>query len=172
MNTISQDTPIIFPVHPRTKKMLDAFNITLSNQIHHMPPLGFSESLFLWKDAVCVFTDSGGLQEETTGLGIPCFTIRENTERPITIEEGKNTVIGSTGDGILQAFKSLKNDGKKKGLIPYLWDGRAAKRLVEILIKDLNPVYPVKFSVEKERSEFNRGTSEPCLPSEIHGNEG
>ena len=95
-----------------------------------------------WKDAVCVFTDSGGMQEETTALGIPCFTIRENTERPITIEEGTNTIIGSSGDGILQAFKSLKNDGKKKGKIPKLWDGRAAKRLVEILIKDLNPACP------------------------------
>lgn len=99
-----------------------------------MPPLGFSESLFLWKDAVCLFTDSGGLQEETTALGIPCFTIRENTERPITIEEGTNTVIGNTGDGILQAFRDLKNNGKKKGIIPELWDGRSAERIVDILV--------------------------------------
>ena len=114
--------------------MLDTFDITLSNQIHQMSPLGFSESLFLWKDAICVFTDSGGLQEETTGLGISCFTIRENTERPITIEEGTNTVIGCTGDVILQAFKSLKNGGKKKGKIPELWDGKSAERIVDILV--------------------------------------
>jgi len=139
LNEISEDTPIIFPIHPRTKKMLDSFDIILSSQIHHMPPLGFSESLFLWKDAICVFTDSGGLQEETTALGIPCFTIRENTERPITIEEGTNKVIGCTEDSILQAFKSLKNDGKKKGKVPELWDGRSAERIAEILIKDLNP---------------------------------
>ena len=87
-----------------------------------------------WKDAVCVFTDSGGLQEETTGLGIPCFTIRENTERPITVEEGTNTVIGCTGDGIFKAFNSFKNDGKKKGIIPELWDGKSAGRIMDILI--------------------------------------
>ena len=138
LNEISEDTPIIFPVHPRTKKMLDTFDIILSSQIHQMLPLRFSESLFLWKDAVCVFTDSGGLQEETTALGIPCFTIRENTERPITIEEGTNTVIGSTAVCIIQAFNSFKNDGKKEGKIPELWDGRAADRIVDIIINRNN----------------------------------
>ena len=138
LNHISEDTPIIFSVHPRTKKMMDTFNITLSSQIHHMPPLGFIESLFLWKDAVCVFTDSGGLQEETTALGIPCFTIRENTERPITIEEGTNSLVNSSGDKIFEAFNSFKSDGNKKGKVPELWDGKSSERIVEVLIKDLN----------------------------------
>jgi UDP-N-acetylglucosamine 2-epimerase (non-hydrolysing) len=88
-----------------------------------MPPLGFSESLFLWKDAVCVFTDSGGLQEETTGLGIPCFTIRENTERPITIEEGTNILVGCSGKNLTKAFEDFKNGNKKQGKVPELWDG-------------------------------------------------
>ncbi len=87
-----------------------------------------------WKDAVCVFTDSGGLQEETTVLGIPCFTIRENTERPITIKEGTNVLVGCSGDSILQAFRDLKDDGKKEGKIPELWDGISAERIVDIKV--------------------------------------
>ena len=134
LNTISEDIPIIFPIHPRTKKMLDTFNIKLSNQIYHMSPLGFSESLFLWKDAVCVFTDSGGLQEETTALGVPCFTIRENTERPITIEEGTNLLVGCSGEKLTKAFEVFKKGKKKRGKIPELWDGRAAERIVDILV--------------------------------------
>ena len=138
LNTISQDTPIVFPVHPRTKKMLEAFNVTLSNQIHHTPPLGFSESLFLWKDAVCVFTDSGGMQEETTALGIPCFTIRENTERPITIQEGTNILVGCSGEKLLKAFEVFKSGNKKRGKVPELWDGKASERIVDILVNRNN----------------------------------
>jgi UDP-N-acetylglucosamine 2-epimerase (non-hydrolysing) len=85
LNDIAKEMPILFPVHPRTKKMMVQFQIKLSENIKMMPPLGFKESLFLWKDAKVVLTDSGGLQEETTALGIPCVTIRENTERPITV---------------------------------------------------------------------------------------
>ena len=142
LNTISQDTPIIFPVHPRTKKMLDAFNIKLSNEIHHLPPLGFSESLYLWKDATCVFTDSGGLQEETTALGIPCFTIRENTERPITVKEGTNIIVGCSGKNLTKAFEHFNNGHINRGKIPELWDGKSSERIVDILVgrKQSNPV--------------------------------
>jgi UDP-N-acetylglucosamine 2-epimerase (non-hydrolysing) len=138
LNRISEDTPIIFPVHPRTKKMIAKYNIRLSDQIYQLPPLGYRESLFFWKDALCVFTDSGGLQEETTALGIPCFTIRENTERPITVDEGTNSLIGCTGKGIIQAFDDLKNGIKKTGTIPYLWDGKASERIVNTLINENN----------------------------------
>jgi len=134
LNTISQDTPIVFPVHPRTKKMLEIFKIKLTNQIHHMSPIGFSESLILWKDAVCVFTDSGGLQEETTALGIPCFTVRENTERPITIEEGTNVLVGCSGKKLTKVFEDFKNGNKKQGKVPELWDGRSAERIVDIIV--------------------------------------
>ncbi len=114
--------------------MLDTFNIKLSNQIHQMVSLGFSESLFLWKDAICVFTDSGGLQEETSGLGIPCFTIRENTERPITVEEGTNVLVGCSGKYLKKAFEDFKSGHIKKGEVPELWDGRSAEKIVDILI--------------------------------------
>ena len=94
LNEIAEKTPIIFPVHPRTRKMAEQFGIEFSERITLLPPLGFKESLFLWKDAEVVLTDSGGLQEETTALGVPCVTIRENTERPITVEIGTNVLGG------------------------------------------------------------------------------
>jgi len=134
LNQVAEETPIIFPVHPRTRKMMDAFDLNLSEHIIQLDPLGYQEALYLWKDALCVFTDSGGLQEETTGLGIPCFTIRDNTERPVTVEEGTNTLIGTTGAGILAAYDGLKKGNIKTGSVPELWDGKAAQRIVDILI--------------------------------------
>ena len=135
LNSIAEKTSIIFPVHPRTRKMLDKFNIRLSENIIELEPLGYQDALYLWKDSLCVFTDSGGLQEETTGLGIPCFTIRENTERPVTVDEGTNTLIGVSGKAILESYRNIKNGKRKKGRIPEMWDGRAAERIVEILLK-------------------------------------
>lgn len=134
LNEISIELPIIFSVHPRTKKMLKSFDIKLNQNIHLLDPLGFQESLFLWQDAVMVMTDSGGLQEETTALGIPCFTIRENTERPITIEEGTNTLVGTSKKSILQAYKEFKSGKRKEGKVPELWDGKASERIVDVLI--------------------------------------
>lgn len=136
LNKVAEETSIIFPVHPRTRKMLDSFDIILSENIIELEPLGYQEALYLWKDALCVFTDSGGLQEETTGLGVPCFTIRDNTERPVTVEEGTNTLIGTTGVGILDAYNGLKMGKLKKGVVPELWDGKAAERIIEILLID------------------------------------
>jgi UDP-N-acetylglucosamine 2-epimerase (non-hydrolysing) len=95
LNSIAAKMPILFPVHPRTKKMMDEFSIHLSNNIFLFSPLSFKESLFLWKDSRVVLTDSGGLQEETTALGVPCVTLRDNTERPITIEMGTNMLAGN-----------------------------------------------------------------------------
>ena len=85
--------------------MAEQFGIEFSERITLLPPLGFMESLFLWKDAEAVLTDSGGLQEETTALGVPCVTIRENTERPITVEIGTNVLAGTTREGILKAYR-------------------------------------------------------------------
>lgn len=135
INTIALEISIVFPVHPRTKKMIEKYKIKLSERIILLEPLGFKESLYLWKDAFCVYTDSGGLQEETTGLGVPCFTIRENTERPVTVDEGTNTLIGTTGAAIVSSFQALKAGNKKVGRIPEFWDGRAAERIVDILLK-------------------------------------
>jgi UDP-N-acetylglucosamine 2-epimerase (non-hydrolysing) len=134
LNEISEELPIIFPMHPRTRKMMDEFKIRLNNAVRILDPLGFRESLFLWKDAVMVMTDSGGLQEETTALGIPCLTVRENTERPITVEMGTNIIAGNKKEGILRCFREIMSD-PKKGKIPPLWDGKASERIVNILMK-------------------------------------
>ena len=133
LNEIAEKMVIVFPVHPRTTKMLKRFGFTLSEKIHQMPPLGFRESLYLWKDASLVMTDSGGLQEETTALGVPCLTLRENTERPITCEIGTNRLVGNDPRNIMDGFYEVMNWGWKKGEIPPKWDGKAAERLVRIL---------------------------------------
>jgi len=134
LNEIARDMVILFPVHPRTKKMMAQFKIKFSENIKLLPPLGFKESLFLWKDAKVVFTDSGGLQEETTALKIPCVTIRENTERPITVELGTNVLAGTTKAGILKAYRQCF-DKVKNASIPPLWDGKAAERIWKVLKK-------------------------------------
>jgi len=136
LNEISTEIPIIFPLHPRTKKMLDAFGIKLNKRVIFLEPLGFMESLFLWKDSVMVMTDSGGLQEETTALGVPCLTLRDNTERPITVEIGTNTLAGNKKQDILNYFWQIINNGKPGAAIPPKWDGKSAKRIVDVLTRN------------------------------------
>jgi len=133
LNEISAETPIVFPVHPRTQKMLDEFDIQLDERIFLLPPLDFKESLFLWKDAVMVITDSGGLQEETTALGVPCITLRDNTERPITVEIGTNTLAGNKKTDILKYFWKIMKNGKTKAAIPPKWDDKASERTFKII---------------------------------------
>ena len=135
LNQIAEDYPIFFPVHPRTQKMMKEFDIKFAPNIKQLPPLGFKESLFLWKDAVLVMTDSGGLQEETTALNVPCITLRENTERPITIEMGTNILAGTKRDSILRAYSEALNKDREKAKVPPKWDGRAAKRIWEVLLQ-------------------------------------
>lgn len=101
LEEISRGLPLIFPVHPRTRKMLLRHGLELPENVAAFDPLGFRDALYLWKDARVVLTDSGGLQEETTALGVPCITIRENTERPITVEKGTNVLAGCSKEGIL-----------------------------------------------------------------------
>lgn len=134
LNRIAEEKPILFPVHPRTKKMMEQFGIKLSLNIELLPPLGFKESLYLWKDAALVMTDSGGLQEETTAMGVPCVTIRKNTERPVTIKIGTNILAGTEKESILNAYrKSIERRGKKYG-VPPKWDGKTAERIWKILL--------------------------------------
>jgi UDP-N-acetylglucosamine 2-epimerase (non-hydrolysing) len=135
LRTISETLPLIFPVHPRTRANLEKFGIDLGDRITLTGPLAYMEFLNLWKDAAVVMTDSGGLQEETTALGVPCFTLRENTERPVTVDEGTNLLVGTRPEAILDAFARL--GGGKEGCRPALWDGKAAERIVAILAKDL-----------------------------------
>jgi UDP-N-acetylglucosamine 2-epimerase (non-hydrolysing) len=135
LNLIAAKMPILFPVHPRTKKMMDEFNLRLSNNITLFSPLSFKESLFIWKDAKVVLTDSGGLQEETTAMGIPCVTIRENTERPITIKMGSNILAGTKKTSILKAFEEVLSKPRNQFKVPPKWDGKAAERIWKILLK-------------------------------------
>ena len=133
VNELARERTVFFPVHPRSRRKIEEFGIRLSERVHLLSPLGFRESLFLWRDAEAVLTDSGGLQEETTALGVPCVTIRENTERPITVEMGTNVLAGTTKTGILHAYRrSLEK--RERSRVPPLWDGKASERIWRILL--------------------------------------
>jgi UDP-N-acetylglucosamine 2-epimerase (non-hydrolysing) len=134
LNLIAEEMPLLFPAHPRTRKMLAELNIELSENIRLLQPLPFNESLFLWKDAVMVITDSGGLQEETTALAVPCITLRENTERPITIEVGTNILAGTRKDTILRAYRKSLDQKERRYSVPPKWDGRASQRIWDIIL--------------------------------------
>ena len=137
LRNIAQRIPLVFPVHPRTRIGLDKFGISLGERVVLTGPLPYMDFLNLWKDAKLVLTDSGGLQEETTVLGVPCVTVRENTERPITVEQGTNVVAGTDPEKVrIEAFKILEGRGKH-GQRPELWDGKAAERVVSILAREL-----------------------------------
>lgn len=133
---ISQRTPLLFPIHPRTEaRIADAGleGLLADSAITTIGPQGYLEMLGLMKDARVVLTDSGGIQEETTALGVPCITLRENTERPITVSQGTNTVVGTDTDAILQCYEDIMTSGGKVGCIPDLWDGESAQRIVKTI---------------------------------------
>jgi UDP-N-acetylglucosamine 2-epimerase (non-hydrolysing) len=130
---ISKRTPLLFPVHPRTKSRIVAAGLDgllADSNITCIEPQGYLEMLGLMKDAKVVLTDSGGIQEETTALGVPCITLRESTERPITVTQGTNTVVGTDPNKIGECYAELMRTGGKTGRIPELWDGHAAERIV------------------------------------------
>lgn len=133
---VARDLPIVFPVHPRTRQRIDAAghtDFTRNPRIALLPPIGYFEMLGLMRDAALMLTDSGGLQEETTALGIPCLTLRENTERPITITQGTNTLVGTDADAIRHNVDELLTGRSKRGHAPEKWDGHAAERIVDDL---------------------------------------
>ena len=129
----SQNIPIIFPVHPRTAKQLKSLGISYSN-LHIVEPLGYLEFNYLVERAKAVITDSGGITEETTVMNIPCMTLRDNTERPETIELGTNELLGVNPKAIAPAMAKLFSGDWKTGSIPRLWDGKTAKRIVTNLL--------------------------------------
>ncbi len=133
LNTISTQIPLIFPIHPRTHANMKRFKLVPDKGITLTKPLAYMEFLNLWKDAALVLSDSGGLQEETTALGIPCLTIRENTERPITIEEGTNELTGCKSEAIINAAQRAIAGSWKSGTTPKFWDGKAAERICDYL---------------------------------------
>ncbi|SMF97650.1 UDP-N-acetylglucosamine 2-epimerase (non-hydrolysing) [Methylomagnum ishizawai] len=138
LGEIAKDLPLLFPVHPRTRRNLEALGIALHPAIQLAPPLAYMDFLNLWKDAALVLTDSGGLQEETTALGVPCLTLRDNTERPITLTQGTNVLVGTDHAAIMREARRALAGGTRPGACPELWDGRAAERIVDILAERLS----------------------------------
>jgi len=129
----SRNMPIIFPVHPRTAKILKNLNIAAPD-LHYTEPMGYLEFNYLVRDAFAVITDSGGITEETTVMGVPCITLRDNTERPETITLGTNELVGTNPDNIKPFMDKLFAGKWKKGSIPYLWDGKTAGRIIEHIL--------------------------------------
>lgn len=131
---LSQSLPIIFPVHPRTQKMLEEMELNFKN-LHYVAPMSYLNFNYLVKHAFGVLTDSGGITEETTVMNIPCITLRNSTERPETCEIGTNVLVGTDPIKISDAFDTLFSNRWKKGSIPELWDGNAARRIVDHLVE-------------------------------------
>lgn len=141
LSEIAQEIPIIFPIHPRTRKMVEKFGLTRYfsagdgiGGIRVSEPLGYLDFLHLNMHATVVITDSGGLQEETTVLGVPCITLRHNTERPITCDVGTNFIVGNDPEKIRETAVRILHGQVAKGGIPDLWDGAAAERIVRVLL--------------------------------------
>lgn len=130
----SKELPLIFPVHPRTARILDKLGIN-HPRLHRVEPLSYLEFNYLVENAKAVLTDSGGITEETTIMGVPCMTLRDNTERPETITEGTNELLGTDPEAIKPAMEKLFSGNWKTGTIPHLWDGQTAERIVDVLLK-------------------------------------
>ena len=135
LTKLAERKKVIFPVHPRTKRNLNEFglNDNGSGNLMLIDPVGYIDFLALLKNAGLIITDSGGIQEESTYLGIQCITVRENTERPVTVEVGTNHLTGTDLKNVEAAALSILNGNNKAGRVPELWDGKAAERIVEIL---------------------------------------
>jgi UDP-N-acetylglucosamine 2-epimerase (non-hydrolysing) len=137
LGRLNNEIPVVFPVHPRTANAIEQNLGGEKPNLHLTDPLGYLDFLRLLMDAQVVLTDSGGIQEETTALGVPCLTLRDNTERPVTVTEGTNTIVGTDPAEIEKAIKKLRTSPPTQGRRPALWDGKAAVRIVDILQSDL-----------------------------------
>jgi UDP-N-acetylglucosamine 2-epimerase (non-hydrolysing) len=141
LGEIQRELSIIFPIHPRTRKVLESSalgqRVAAMKQLRMIDPAGYLDFMKLTANARIVLTDSGGIQEETTILHVPCLTLRENTERPITIERGSNQLVGTQPDAILRAYRAVIDGKARAPQTPPLWDGQAAARIVRVLIGTL-----------------------------------
>jgi UDP-N-acetylglucosamine 2-epimerase (non-hydrolysing) len=136
LRSLSEVLPLVCALHPRTQANIASFGLAgrlASERLLVLPPQGYLEMLGLMGAATLVVTDSGGMQEETTALGVPCLTMRENTERPITVEQGTNILVGRDHARILRLAEDIVATGGKRGRVPELWDGKAAKRIARHL---------------------------------------
>lgn len=140
LSQISRELQIIFPIHPRTRRRIAEFELDLPahGRLLLTEPLGYLEFLALQRHATAVVTDSGGIQEETTYLGVPCLTVRENTERPITCEIGTNVLCGRDMDSVRREVARIIRGEKRRGTVPPLWDGHAGERVAKILVEQLS----------------------------------
>ena len=130
---VAHRLPVVFPVHPRTQKIIASLEGRGHSALKLIPPVGYLDFLFLLSRAKLVMTDSGGIQEETTALGVPCLTLRENTERPVTVTQGTNEVVGLDPAKICKGVDAILAGRWKTGRIPQFWDGHAAERIVDTL---------------------------------------
>lgn len=137
LGRLNDQLPVVFPVHPRTAHAIQQHLGGKKPNLTMTEPLGYLDFLRLLMDAQMVLTDSGGIQEETTALGVPCLTLRANTERPVTVSVGTNTIVGTDPAAIEEAIRKLRESPSTKGGLPDLWDGRSAVRIVDILERDL-----------------------------------
>jgi UDP-N-acetylglucosamine 2-epimerase (non-hydrolysing) len=136
LQSLSVSTPVLFPVHPRTRKRLEDAGLIVSG-LQFLDPMPYLEFLGLQTRATAVITDSGGIQEETSFLGVPCFTMRENTERPVTITLGTNMLVGRDLRALCQGLDEVLSGKRKPGHVPELWDGFAASRIASAIIADM-----------------------------------
>ena len=135
LGSIARSLTVVFPAHPRTQRRMREFGVEPAPGVRVIDPLGYLDFLKLWSNSKLTLTDSGGLQEETTALGVPCLTLRENTERPITIEQGTNHLVGLDPERIVSAAEAIIANGRPTfARAPELWDGRAAERIVTALL--------------------------------------
>ncbi len=135
LNDIASEIDIIFPVHPRTRQMTrELASAPIAQNLHMADPIGYVEFLALQRKAAFVITDSGGIQEETTFLGVPCLTVRENTERPITVTMGSNILVGRDMERLKTEAKKILSGNGKSGSIPPLWDGKAGERIADVIL--------------------------------------
>jgi UDP-N-acetylglucosamine 2-epimerase (non-hydrolysing) len=132
LNVIADDLPLYWPLHPRTRARIESSRVELSDRVHLLTPMGYVDFLCLQKYSEAVLTDSGGVQEETTAFGVPCLTLRENTERPATLTYGTNRLAGVGRESVLTAWRQLDFESRNHQ-IPPLWDGHSAERCVDVL---------------------------------------
>lgn len=138
IDALAQDKKVVFPIHPRTKAILENSTLTFKN-IVFVEPLSYLSFMYLIKNCLAVITDSGGISEETTVLDIPCFTLREKTERPETESIGTNTLVGISVEKLITAYQLFRLYGKRKSSIPELWDGKSSERIIAVLLTVFNP---------------------------------
>jgi UDP-N-acetylglucosamine 2-epimerase (non-hydrolysing) len=136
LGEVAQRIPVVFPIHPRTREQLQKMNLT-TDGVLLTPPLGYLDFLRLTSEARLVLTDSGGIQEETTILQVPCLTLRENTERPVTIDQGTNRLVGIETGSILRAVLETLESPQASGKVPDLWDGCASSRILDVLQREI-----------------------------------